>query len=155
LGINSGTTPTLHYHNKQAFVDAGIYVDAIVDDANWVFDGDAGNIIVSATEPTKRIRDFLEYIKSFTRRVTRMTIHSPNIDAYNRSLKFQQLNPFNDAQRIPLDLNQYFDVEQYHDCKINLDFSDVLGGGWELTPDLLLLMTVPAKANVTIDFFFK
>jgi len=158
LGIGmegSPAVPVPHYHNKQAFVDAGIYVDAIVDDATWVFDGDTGNISVSATEPTKRIRDFLEHIKSFTYTVNRMTIHSPNIDAYNRSLKFQQPNPFNDAQRIPLDLNQFFSVEQYQDSKIDLDFSNVVGGGWQLTPDLLLLMTVPANANVTIDFFFN
>jgi len=156
LGIETtGGVTTMHYHNKQALIDAGIFVDGIVDDANWVFDGDTGNISVSAAEPTKRIRDFLEHIKSFTYTVGGMTIHSPNVDAYTRSLKFQLPNPFNDAARIPLDLNQFFKTTQYQDGKIDLDFRDVTGGGWQLTPDLLLLMTVPAAANVTIDFYLK
>ena len=158
LGLDaSGPALQLHYHNRQALLDAGIRVDAIVDDGQWNFDGVAagwsdGDVTIYGTDPSKKIRDFLEYIKYYTRSIDKILIHSPNIAAYQGSLRLQQPNPYYDSQRMPLDLNQYFRVDQYQDNKIELDFSGIT---LDVTPDLLMLVPVPANSTVSIDFFFR
>ena len=152
IGTSTDPNWTPHYHNKQALIDAGIFVDAIVDDDTWTFDGDTGNLTIYSVDPNKKIRDFLEYIKSYPHLIVGMTIHSPNIKTYEGILKLQRPNPFNDSARVPVDLNQYFKTNQYQDNKIDIDLSGI---SLELTPDLLLLMTIPASTTVTVDFFLR
>lgn len=149
LGISSGA---LHYHNKQALIDSGIVVDAIVDDGIWDLDNGEGAVTIYGNEPTKKIRDFLEYIKFYTPTLSLITIHSANVAAYRGSLRLQQPNPYYDSQRMPVDLNRYFSVMQYHDNKIDIPFSGV---DLKLTPDLLFIMPVPANSIVSIDFVFS
>jgi len=145
----TGATP--HYHNRQALLDAGIMVDAVIDDATWALDG-GGNITIYGTDPSKKIRDFLEYIKYYTRSLSKVLIHSPNIATYRGSLRLQQPNPYYDSQRMPIDLNQYFRVDQYQDDKIELDFTGI---DLAVTPDLLMLIPIPANSTVSVDFFFN
>ena len=149
LGIASGA---LHYHNKQSLIDAGIMVDAIVDDGVWQLDNNEGQLTVYGTDPAKKIRDFLEHIKYYTRSLSRIIVHSHNIAAFRGSFRLQQPNPYYDSQRMPIDLNQYFRVDQYQDNKIELDFSGI---ELAVTPDLLLLVPVPANSSVSLDFFFR
>ena len=109
LGITAGSTTepnqSLHYHNKQALIDAGIMVDAVIDDGNWALDSSLGNITVYGTDPSKKIRDFLEHIKYYTRSLSKILIHSANIATYRGSLRLQQPNPYYDSQRMPVDLS--------------------------------------------------
>ena len=156
LGIDTAGTPavsTPHYHNKADLTNAGIMVDAIIDDGTWALgDPPAGNVTIFSTDPSKKIRDFLEHIKHYTRSLSKIMIHSSNIAAYRNSIKLQMPNPFNDSQRVPIDLNQYFDPSQYQDDKIILDFSGI---DLAVTPDLLMLMTIPAQSTVVMDMFFR
>jgi len=155
LGITVGASDVpqvLHYHNKQALIDAGIIVDAVIDDDTWALDGGAGNFTAYSTDPSKKIRDFLEYIKFYTRSLDKILIHSANIATYRNSIRLQQPNPYYDSQRMPIDLNQYFRVDQYQDDKIELDFTGI---DLQVTPDLLLLLPIPANSTVSIDFFFR
>jgi hypothetical protein len=148
LGLASGA---LHYHNVAALNNAGAQVQAVIDEGTWPLPDDS-NITIHSTDTTKPVRDLLAYLKHYPQYLGKMIIHSANQQAYNNALKVSYANPFNDAERKPIDLNQYFDVDQFQDGKIVLDFSGV---DFPVTPDLLMTMVIPAQSTVTVDLFFR
>ncbi len=145
----------IDYKSTEALNAAGHQIDAVIDEGTYAMTRngtDLGNITIAGTDTTKTIRDLLAYLKTYPKFLAKMVIHSANPEAYNRKLKLTYVNPFNDAEKKPVDLNQYFDTAQYQDTKIILDFSGV---DFPVTPDLLLSLNIPGQTTVGIDMFFR
>jgi hypothetical protein len=142
------TDVSLHYHDTGELTKGGTFVNAILDDATVPAPGDT-TIVMSAADPTFTIRAFREYIRLNPMYLTSMTIHADNVDAYGGNLKLQKTNPFNRPSEIPVELDKFFEVSQFQDGKINIDFT---GSEVEFSDDVLVLFVVPANSNVGVTF---
>jgi hypothetical protein len=151
LGMTTGTPDIPHYHNLAELAKAGIAVNAILDDGDQSVSG--GTLTCAPADPAYSIRSFLEYIKSFEMLVSQISLRSPagNVNVYNNKLKFSKSNPFNRTEEIPVKTNQFFDVRQYQDFRIDIS---MLGTGLKLTKDLVAILTIPANSTVGVDFYF-
>ena len=155
LGIDFDTatgSATPHYHNKQALLDAGIKVDAIIDDAQFDLDNGIGDVTIYSSDPSQKIRDYLEHVKYYTRSISKILIHSANPAAYRGNIQLQVPNPFFQSAQMPMDMNQFFSLMQFQDNRIDIDLSGV---NLAITPDLLFMIPIPANSTVTIDLFLN
>jgi hypothetical protein len=144
------TDVKLHYHDTVELAKAGVSVTTILDDATVMGPSDQ-NIVMGAADPAFSIRSFREYVKLNPLMITSMTIHSSNPDAYGGKLRLQKTNPFNRPSEIPVELDKFFNVDQYQDGKINIDFT---GSEVEIADDVLMLLVIPAQCNVGVTFRF-
>ena len=153
LGIASGVQ---HYHNITEMNGAGALVNAVIDEGTWTMTGandtTIGTIRVNSTTPTRTVGNFLEYIKHYPQMLAKLLISSKNTDAFTNSIDVSYVNPFNSAERRPIDMNQYFSLAQYQDTRIDLSFDGV---DFPFTPDLLMTIVIPANTTVTLDMFFR
>jgi len=151
IGLDGSDKPIPHYHNLAELQKAGITVQAILDDGEQAVTG--GNITCNASDPAFSIRSFLEYIKTFDMVVSQVSLRSPlgNVAVYDNKLKLSRSNPFFRTEEIPVKTNQFFSVNQYQDFRIDIS---MLGTGLKLTKDLVVILTIPPKSTVGVDFYF-
>ena len=139
----------VHSHDKSELTKAGHVVDAIWDDATIPFNG--AQIRMAPADPVFTIRSFREYIKHNALLMTSMTLHANDVDAYGGNLKVQKTNPFNRPAQIPIELNKFFNVDQFQDNKINVSFEDDI---LEFSDDVLIELIVPSNSKVGVTFRF-
>ncbi|MDD3687689.1 MAG: hypothetical protein PHE56_13105, partial [Bacteroidales bacterium] len=137
-----------HRHNTAALKAAGYTVDTILDDATVKIDD--GDFIMSAANPSKKIGDFLDYIKTNPIMVKEMTIVSSDKAAFSTDMEVATLNPFKRNPEELIDINKFFSKYQQVEDRIDIQFDQPL----EISDVLLWTMNVPdgAKMQITLRF---
>ena len=133
------------YSSPELLVNKGYPVDVVLADESVKVSG--SDIIMSASDPSVRIEDFLSYIKTNPTPLKGMTIIASDKMAFETSMKVAKLNPFGREKEEQIDLGRFFNKFQNQDDRIDISFT---GSELELSDDLLWTVNVPA--GVTMDF---
>lgn len=133
------------YSSPELLVNKGYPVDVVLADETVAFDNK--NFAMSASDPSVRIEDFLNYIKTNPTPLKGMTIIASDKMAFETSMKVAKLNPFGREKEEQIDLGRFFNKFQNQDDRIDISFT---GSELELSDDLLWTVNVPA--GVTMDF---
>lgn len=133
------------YSSPELLVNKGYPVDVVLADETVAFDNK--NFAMSASDPSVRIEDFLDYIKTNPTPLKGMTIIASDKMAFETSMKVAKLNPFGREKEEQIDLGRFFNKFQNQDDRIDISFT---GSELELSDDLLWTVNVPA--GVTMDF---
>lgn len=133
------------YSSPELLVNKGYPVDFVLADETVAFDDK--NFAMSASDPSVRIEDFLNYIKTNPTPLKGLTIIASNKMAFETSMKVAKLNPFGREKEEQIDLGRFFNKFQNQDDRIDVSFT---GSELELSDDLLWTVNVPA--GVTMDF---
>lgn len=141
IAIVKGVT----YSSPELLVNKGYPVDVVLADETVVFDN--RNFAMSASDPSVKIEDFLDYIKTNPTPLKGMTIIASDKMAFETSMKVAKLNPFGREKEEQIDLGRFFNKFQNQDDRIDVSFT---GSELELSDDLLWTVNVPA--GVTMDF---
>ena len=136
---------SLSYSSPELLVNKGYPVDVVLCDETFVTD--EGTLVMSASDPSVRIEDFLNYIKTNPTPLKGMTIIASDKMAFETSMKVAKLNPFGREKEEQIDLGRFFNKFQNQDDRIDISFT---GSELELSDDLLWTVNVPA--GVTMDF---
>lgn len=137
----------ISYSSPELLVNKGYPVDVVLADETFVLDDPTKTFIMSASDPSVRIEDFLNYIKTNPTPLKGMTIIASNKMAFETSMKVAKLNPFGREKEEQIDLGRFFNKFQNQDDRIDVSFT---GSELELSDDLLWTVNVPA--GVTMDF---
>lgn len=146
-------TAVLHHHDTTALNAAGYPVDVILDDATVDFieeDKSTKTFAMAALNSTKKIIDFLEYIKTNPINVKNLTIISSDKTAFSADQEVAKLNPFTREKEVLIDNNMFYNKFQVAEDRIEVQFDNEL----ELSDVLLWVMTVPAGAKMDIILRF-
>jgi len=108
---------------------------------------DGKNFVMSASDPSVKIEDFLNYIKTNPTPLKGLSIIASDKMAFETSMKVAKLNPFSREKEEQIDLGRFFNKFQNQDDRIDVSFA---GSELELSDDLLWTVNVPA--GVTMDF---
>lgn len=136
------------YSSPELLVNKGYPVDVVLaDETVKVGLGATDTIAMSASDPSVRIEDFLNYIKTNPTPLKGMTIIASDKMAFETSMKVAKLNPFGREKEEQIDLGRFFNKFQNQDDRIDVSFT---GSELELSDDLLWTVNVPA--GVTMDF---
>ena len=127
-------------------VNKGYPVDVVLADETVEVDK-TGPFAMSASDPSVRIEDFLNYIRTNPTPLKGMTIIASKKLAFETSMKVAKLNPFGREKEEQIDLGRFFNKFQNQDDRIDISFT---GSELELSDDLLWTVNVPA--GVTMDF---
>ncbi len=134
------------YSSPELLVNKGYPVDVVLADETVAFD-DKNALVMSASDPSVKIEDFLNYIKTNPTPLKGMTIIASDKMAFETSMKVAKLNPFGREKEEQIDLGRFFNKFQNQDDRIDVSFT---GSELELSDDLLWTVNVPA--GVTMDF---
>lgn len=136
------------FSSPELLVNKGYPVDVVLaDEIVKVGSGASDIIAMSASDPSVRIEDFLDYIKTNPTPLKGMTIIASDKMAFETSMKVAKLNPFGREKEEQIDLGRFFNKFQNQDDRIDISFT---GSELELSDDLLWTVNVPA--GVTMDF---
>lgn len=139
---------SVHYASPELLVNKGYPVDVVLADETVKVGLNATDtIVMSASDPSVRIEDFLNYIKTNPTPLKGMTIIASDKMAFETSMKVAKLNPFGREKEEQIDLGRFFNKFQNQDDRIDISFT---GSELELSDDLLWTVNVPA--GVTMDF---
>lgn len=125
--------------------NAGFMVGAVLHDGAYFNEGLGSNVVMTANDPTRTLTSFLDYTEKNPQRMKSLEIISKNADALDSSLKLTFVNPFFKNAEQTIDLSTFFDLYQYSQNRIKIDFS---GADLELSDVCLLTSVVPANATV-------
>ena len=135
------------YSSPELLVNKGYPVDVVLADETVAFDNPSKTLTMSASDPSVKIEDFLNYIKTNPTPLKGITIIASNKMAFETSMKVAKLNPFGREKEEQIDLGRFFNKFQNQDDRIDVSFT---GSELELSDDLLWTVNVPA--GVTMDF---
>lgn len=133
------------YSSPELLVNKGYPVDVVLADETVEFDGKT--FVMSASDPSVKIEDFLNYIKTNPTPLKGVSIIASDKMAFETSMKVAKLNPFGREKEEQIDLGRFFNKFQNQDDRIDISFT---GSELEISDDLLWTVNVPA--GVTMDF---
>ena len=135
-------------------VNKGYPVDVVLADETVVIgvgDKISDTLAMSASDPSVRIEDFLNYIKTNPTPLKGMTIIASDKMAFETSMKVAKLNPFGREKEEQIDLGRFFNKFQNQDDRIDISFT---GSELELSDDLLWTVNVPAGVIMDFSLYF-
>lgn len=147
-----------HHHNNAGLIAAGYAADVVLDDAEVLIDGGTASVKMF-TSQGKSIDHCLRYLSNNFRSVKRVTVAAmingsslPKPDAYNASMLFASLNPFQKEAAREVDMSQYFQTNQFQSGKIVMDYNygDLQ---WNDTLYWAIQVAGATTLKVTIDFY--
>lgn len=127
---------------------AGYNVGAVLHDGSYS-DGNV-DVVMTPGDPTRTIKQFLDYIKMNPTKLKSLEIYSANANALDSSLKLTFVNPFFKNAEQTIDLSTFFDLYQYNQNRIKIDFT---GNELELSDVSLLTAVIPA--NTSMKFIMR
>lgn len=143
------------YDNIDALNEAGHMVDGVLSDgtANYTskFAGKTVNLTCSANDPTKTIKQFLDYIKFNPQRLKHLDIISSQANNWTNNIAVTFCNPFFDNKVQRINMNTFFSRFQYQNDRIGIDFKD---NPLEFSDLLLLTYVIPAGATMQFVLTF-
>lgn len=135
-----------HHHNTTALKAAGYSVDRIIDD-----DMSDKEVAIQATNSERRIRDFLDFVKTNEVVLRSMTIKATSTDAFDGDMEVSHLNPFKKVTPETIELNKFFSRFQENDDKIDIDFEN---DNMIINDTLLWVVNVPANTTMVFTLRF-
>ena len=130
-------------------VAAGYPVDVVLQDG--VIEIDGNDFAMEAANPSKKIYDFLTYIKTNPCLLKEVTIISSDKSAFSTDMEVAILDPFKRNPEQLIDMNQFYSKYQIAEDRIDLRFDK---GELELSDVLLWTMNVPDNAEMSIILRF-
>lgn len=142
----------LNRMEKSALVNAGYPVDVVLADRilSPVKDYSTIDIVMSATNPTKKIGDFLDYIKTNPCMLKELIITSSDISSFATDMEIAKLNPFSRTPEQLIDLNKFVSKYQNLKDRVNILFDQPL----EISDLLLWTCNIPTGADMTFTLRF-
>ena len=142
------------YDNITALNQAGYNVGAVLADGttNATINGKTVNVVNAPTDPTKTIKQFLDFIKFNPQQLKHMDIISSNTNMWTGTISITFCNPFfkNSVQEVQL--NTFFSRFQYQANRLGIDFSK---NPLEFSDLLLMTCTIPGGASVQFILTFN
>lgn len=155
--------PYLHYANAASLKGAGYVCDQVADDyENLRYDSNYNKMYpVKITPLTSRtrVRDFLNYIKLTSARVSKIRITDfsnpsaqSNHELFNQSLEISQSTVGTRGRSDFLQLSTYIDPRNFQTNVIEVDLAE---SNLLLDETTILLMNIPGQASFQIDFILE
>ena len=143
------------YDNIDALNQAGYMVDGVLADgtANYTskVTGKKVNLTCSANDPTKTIKQFLDYIKLNPKHLKHLDIISSQANNWTNNIAVTFCNPFFDNKVQRINMNTFFSRFQYQNDRIGIDFKD---NPLEFSDLLLFTYVIPAGATMQFVLTF-
>lgn len=136
--------------SPELLVNKGYPVDVVLADERFDLENNEA-LIMSASNPSIKIEDFLNFIKTNPTPLKNATIIASNKMAFETSMRVAKLNPFGREKEEEIDLGRFFNKFQNQDDRIDMSFS---GSELELSDDLLWTIDVPAGVTMNISLYF-
>ena len=153
FAINDGAVVKT-YDNIDALNKAGFMVGAVLADGHADYTSDLTKTVVdmtcTSTDPTRTIKQLLDYIKFNPQRLKHVDIISSDKNMFNGNLSVTFCNPFYKNRVQEVQMTTFFSRFQYSEDRIGIDFAD---NSLEFSDLLLLTATIPAEA--TVQFILK
>lgn len=127
------------YDSVDALTTAGYPVGAVL------FDGENDKVSCAPTDPTKTIKQFLDYIKFNPQQMKHLDIISSNTNMWTGTMAITFCNPFFKNAVQEVQLNTFFSRFQYQSNRLGIDFTKT---PLEFSDLLLLTCTIPAESSV-------
>lgn len=138
--------------NVDALNQAGFMVDAVLCDGTANYTSKIANkpvnVTCAPTDPSKTIKQFLDYIKFNPQRLKHLDIISSVANSWTNNIAITFCNPFYDNKVQRVNMNTFFSRFQYQNDRIGIDF----GQGNELEISDLTLLTYSIPASATMQF---
>lgn len=142
------------YDNIDALNKAGFMVGAVLADGLASYTSDFAKIDVNmtctSTDPTRTIKQLLDYIKFNPQRLKHVDIISSDKNMFNGNLSVTFCNPFYKNRVQEVQMTTFYSRFQYAEDRIGIDFAD---NSLEFSDLLLFTATIPAEA--TVQFIMK
>ncbi len=138
-------TAVLAWNSPAKIVSAGYTCDAVLDDGTIIT-----NVVCTAMNSKKSIRQFRDYIRENPRICVDITIQSTIPAQFNETVEVVKHSPLIGSLNQELALNDFKSVDQYSTDKINLNNVNI-----EMAFDTLILMPVPTGCTTTVTFKFS
>ena len=140
--------------NIDSLNKAGFMVGAVLADGLASYTSDFAKTVVNmtctSTDPTRTIKQLLDYIKFNPQRLKHLDIISSNKNMFNGNLSVTFCNPFYKNRVQEVQMTTFYSRFQYAEDRIGIDFAD---NSLEFSDLLLLTATIPAEA--TVQFIMK
>lgn len=153
LVINDGAVIRT-FDNIDALRTAGYNVGAVLADGTASYtstDRTVVNMTCSANDPTRTIKQFLDYIKLNPQRLKHLDIITSNTNMWATNLEITFCNPFFKNKTSRVQLNTFFSRFQYQSDRLGIDFKE---NQLEFSDLLLLTAAIPASATVQFIMTF-
>lgn len=142
------------YDNIDALNVAGYNVGAVLADGHADYTSTYSKVVdmtCASTDPTRTIKQLLDYIKFNPQRLKHMDIISSNKNMFNGNLAVTFCNPFYKNRIQEVQMTTFYSRFQYAEDRIGIDFAD---NSLEFSDLLLLTCTIPASATVQFILTF-
>lgn len=133
------------YDSITALNQAGYNVGAVL------FDGANDKVTCAPTDPTKTIKQFLDYIKFNPQQLKHLDIISSNTNMWTGTMAITFCNPFFKNAVQEVQLNTFFSRFQYQADRLGIDFGK---NPLEFSDLLLWTCTIPASSSVQFILTF-
>ena len=151
--INDGAVSKT-YDNIEALNTAGYNVGAVLADGTANYTSGRGttvNMTCAANDPTRTIKQFLDYIKFNPQRLKHLDIITSNTNMWAGNMEITFCNPFFRNKTSRVQLNTFFSRFQYQSDRLGIDFDK---NQLEFSDLLLWTVTIPAGATVQFIMTF-
>lgn len=141
------------YDNITALNNAGYNVGAVLCDGetDTTINGKKVDVVCAPTDPTKSIKQFLDYIKFNPQQLKHLDIIASNINMWTGTISITFCNPFVKNATQEVQLNTFFSRFQYQSDRLGIDF---VKNTLEFSDLLLLVCTIPASSSVQFIMTF-
>ena len=139
---------TKEYNNCEDMQTAGFNIKGVANDGNYT-DGDTVDYNCSSADPSRTIKQFLNYIKLNPTRIQSLEIVSSDANAFDTNMSLSYINPFFKNAEQEIDLSVFYSLYQQATDRIRMDFD----GKVELSDLSFLRAVIPA--DTTMKFIFR
>lgn len=142
------------WDNIDSLVQAGYNVGAVLSDGNANYTATGGTVVnvnCMSNDPTRTIKQFLDYIKLNPQRLKHLDIITSNTNMWATNMEITFCNPFFKNKTSRVQLNTFFSRFQYQSDRLGIDFDK---NQLEFSDLLLFVATIPASATVQFIMTF-
>lgn len=144
-GAPNTETHVMTWKDAAAIVAAGYSCDYVLDDGTLV-----ANLVCSAMNSKKSIRQFRDYIRENPRICVDMTVQATIPAQFNESVEVVKYSPLIGSLSQEINLNLFKSVDQFSTDKVEVKNVNI-----EMAFDTLMLLPVPTGCTTTITFQFS
>lgn len=147
-GAITGVVVTKEYNNCEDMQAAGFNIKGVANDGNYS-DETGVDYNCSSADPSRTIKQFLNYIKLNPTRIQSLEVVSSDANAFDTNMSLCYINPFFKNAEQEIDLSVFYSLFQQATDRIRMDFD----GKVELSDLSFLRAVIPA--DTTMKFIFR
>lgn len=136
--------------NKAGFVIGGVACDG-GNDIGIVEDADNFSYTCASADPSRKIKQFLDYLKLNPVRLKNIEIVSSNANAFDTNMMLTYVNPFFKNAEQQIDLSVFYSLYQEATDRVRVD----VDGKVELSDLSLLTAVIPANTEMKFIMRFE